>query len=436
MQSDYPADQRADSYIQEKLAREILRNEILRATILFFVFPGLGTLLSVVPLLVPDHFQRLTGGRVPIWLPALAFGPVCLFFFLLRVRLYQFAARRRVVPKYAQYINAFVETSIPTAAILLVSVLREPAAVSLHLPPVYIYFLFIILSGLRLSRNLCIFTGCVAAAGYLLAAGVIRQNAGQELDIGLDNWFLHGNRAIIYVLSGVLTGWVTERNKQNLLTGFRALEQRNHITAVFGQHVSPEVMDELVQTGAEVPSRLREVCVIFFDIRDFTTYSESRGPEEVVEFLNEIFSICIEKINSNHGIINKFLGDGFMAVFGAPLSSGTDAANALAAALEIHRQIAESFPDIQFGMGLHAGFAVTGNVGSAVRKEYTIIGDVVNVASRIEQLTKQYESRILVSRELLDRIENHETRQQHDAQDLGPVTVKGRAGETHIFRIA
>lgn len=437
MQSDNAG--KTESFIQEKLNREILNNEILRAGILLGVFFIVGTGLTLISLIVPDAFQRVTQGTLKFYHPIIFFGSVCLFFFTVRHGLKKLERTGRSVPLLTQYANAFVETSIPTLAILSISLTREPAIIALHLPPSYVYFVFIILSGLRLNRGLCIFTGAVASIEYLAVAIWIKSNTQIMLDPGLDDLILHTARAAIYLVAGIIMGWVTDHNKSKLIEGFNALEERNHITGVFGQHVSPAVVDELLQQGAKVQSQLREVCVLFFDIRNFTAFSESRSPEDIFVHLNQVFSVCIEKVNENDGIINKFLGDGFMAVFGAPLTSGQDTANALTTAHAIDQKLAEDFPDMRFGMGLHSGFAITGNVGSAVRKEYTIIGDVVNVASRIEQLTKQYESKVLVSQEVMDRAartnSNATLETISKAVALGPVTVKGRTGETHIYRL-
>src|SRR5215475_14343319 len=123
---------------------------------------------------------------------------------------------------------------------------------------------------------------------------------------------------------------------------------------------------------------------MFLDIRNFTGFAEKRSPEEVVEYLESLFEFMIEIVNRHNGIINKFLGDGFMAVFGAPLSDGKDCENAVRSAKEILERVKEetdrgAILPTQVGIGLHAGKAVTGSIGSAVRKEYTVIGDVVNL---------------------------------------------------------
>jgi len=137
---------------------------------------------------------------------------------------------------------------------------------------------------------------------------------------------------------------------------------------------------------------VRDVTIMFVDIRDFTTFAEHRTPAEVVEYLNTLFRAMIQLVTANHGIINKFLGDGFMACFGAPLSNGHDTLNAVRAAVEIAAVVERLnaggvIPSTRIGIGLHSGPAVTGSVGSDERKEYTIIGDTVNpgIASRAAQ---------------------------------------------------
>jgi adenylate cyclase len=161
-------------------------------------------------------------------------------------------------------------------------------------------------------------------------------------------------------------------------------------------------MDKLMTLKPDLRSEKRNVCVMFLDIRNFTSFAEQRAPEEVVSYLESLFEFMIEIVNRHHGVINKFLGDGFMAVFGAPLSDGDDCLHAIAAAQEILTRVdlevthGNVLPT-RVGIGLHAGEAVTGSIGTALRREYAVIGDVVNLASRIEQLNKQFGSQFLIS---------------------------------------
>jgi adenylate cyclase len=216
----------------------------------------------------------------------------------------------------------------------------------------------------------------------------------------------------------------------------RTAEEKNRIIGMFGQHVSPAVVNKLLDQKGELDSETRYVCMMFLDIRNFTKFAESRQPEEVVSYLNTLFDFMIEIINMNKGIINKFLGDGFMAVFGAPISDGEDCRNAVQAARGIlerlrHDISAGIIPETGVGIGIHAGMAVTGHVGSHLRKEYTIIGDVVNLASRIEQLNKKYNSTLLVSEEVWRSIE----KSSYATEDLGTVDIRGHSGTVHIYRL-
>jgi adenylate cyclase len=145
----------------------------------------------------------------------------------------------------------------------------------------------------------------------------------------------------------------------------------------------------------------------------------------------------IEIVNRHHGIINKFLGDGFMAVFGAPLSDGRDCANALDAAQEILARVrdeveAGNILPTTVGIGLHAGEAVTGSIGSALRREYTVIGDVVNLAARIEKLNKRFDSQLLISEIVWQAVSSDESK----VVPMGEVEVRGREQAIQVYQVA
>ena len=241
-------------------------------------------------------------------------------------------------------------------------------------------------------------------------------------------------RAVLLALFGVVAAFVAWQIRVRVSNLAATREEKDRIRQTFGQHVSPEVVDRLLEQ--EKPDgELRHVCIMFLDIRNFTTFSERRSPEEVVRVLNELFSFMIEAINGNHGIINKFLGDGFMAVFGAPVSSGEDCRNAVQAAREIIDGLDEFNgrrpTGLDVGIGLHAGDALTGEIGSRRRKEYTVIGDVVNVASRIESLNKALSTRVLVS----DEVRRAVADDRPTMEDMGPQRVKGRSEPVPVSRL-
>jgi adenylate cyclase len=235
---------------------------------------------------------------------------------------------------------------------------------------------------------------------------------------------------------GVVTGFVTIQIRKRILNAFSVVEERNRISRTFGEYVSPEVMSKLMDLKPDLRSESKNVCVMFLDIRNFTGFAEKRSPEEVVEYLESLFEFMIEIVNRHHGIINKFLGDGFMAVFGAPLSDGRDCANALEAAQEILTRVREEVEagtilPTTVGIGLHAGEAVTGSIGSALRREYTVIGDVVNLAARIEKLNKRFDSQLLISEIVWRAISDD----QGKAVPMGQVEVRGREQAIQIYQV-
>ncbi len=345
----------------------------------------------------------------------------------------------RGVPGALRYLNAFVETSVPSILILLVSREINPQYV-LQSPLGLLYAVFIVLSTLRLDFRLCVFTGLVAAAEYVaLSFAYIGVGGGASAAAGtpFEAPPFYVAKGAMLLLAGLAAGFVANQLKRRVSNVFRAQEERLRIVSTFGQQVSPAIVDALLKAGPEIASTRSFVCIMFMDIRNFTPLVEKKSPEEIVAFQNVVFAEAIDSVNRNHGIINQFLGDGFMATFGAPLATGRDCGNALAAARELVAGIrrlsdAGSLPPISIGIGMHAGEAICGNVGSALRKQYSITGNVVILASRIEQLNKTYGSQILVSREVLAAARE----EARGTDSLGPVQVKGREQPIEIFRLA
>ena len=362
----------------------------------------------------------------------------------IRYLLGRWLRRGKGVPGALRYLNAFVETSVPSILIILVS--REiDSLYVLQSPLGLLYAVFIVLSTLRLDFRLCAFTGLVAAAEYValsfayigVGSGLLGGAARAAASTPFEAPPFYVAKAAILLLAGLAAGFVADQLTRRVSNVFRAREERQRIVSTFGQQVSPAIVEALLGAGTEIASKRTFVCVMFMDIRNFTPLVEKKPPEEIVAFQNVVFAEAVEIVNRNHGIINQFLGDGFMATFGAPLATGRDCLNALAAARELvagTRRLSEAgrIPPITIGVGLHAGEAVCGNVGSALRKQYSITGNVVILASRIEQLNKDRGSQILVSGEVLAAAGEP----PDGGQALGPVHVKGREAPIEIYRLA
>jgi class 3 adenylate cyclase len=217
------------------------------------------------------------------------------------------------------------------------------------------------------------------------------------------------------------------------------LRDRERIRDTFGKYVGPEVRDEILSGRTAPTGGQCEVSILFADLRDFSTWVESSPPEEVVTGLNAYFTEMDAAIRAHGGLVLQFIGDEIEAVFGAPQSDPLHADHAVAAALEMQtrleawnagrRQRGER--TLRHGIGIHSGTVVAGNIGSSERMAYALVGDAVNVASRIEALNKHFGTEVLVSgttRSLL----------QHPQQltAMPAVRVKGRAAEVDVFSLA
>ena len=215
------------------------------------------------------------------------------------------------------------------------------------------------------------------------------------------------------------------------------LRDRERIRSLFGIYLSTEVSRAVLEGGVELEGEGLEVSVLFCDIRDFTRFSSQRTPQEIVERLNQFFSKMAGAISAQGGSINKFLGDGFMAVFGAPAPQTDHARRAVQAALQMEADLADfntqlrenAEPGLEIGIGIDSGEVIAGNVGSIDRKEYTVIGDPVNRSSRIEQLNKSLGTRMLVSER------THRSSGMDAGRALPPVMVKGIEEPLKVFEI-
>ena len=428
---------------QEKIAKsvefEILKVESLRALIFAIVITILTIAYFIVSYIYLSNVKY--GDKLPI--PHLIIELLLIVFSGFELLIWYFINqcldKRKSVPTILRYIVAFVEISMPTLFIFIIS--QVVSIHALYLPPVFLYFIIIALSALSLNFAVCIFTGVIAALEYILLAWyLINFTETHENFYNLPSisiFIVHIVKSSMILTTGIITGIVTNKLKKVFLKSFQSISEKNHIMSMFGQHVSPAVMEKLLHQKNSTEGEVQNVCVMFLDIRNFTTFSESRTPQEVVAYLNSLFDFMIEIVNRNHGIINKFLGDGFMAVFGAPFSNGFDARNAVNASKEILQKLKEEIEagnilPTRVGIGLHTGKAVTGNIGSSQRKEYTIIGDVVNLASRIESLNKQFNSQFLISDTVKEALGDIGI----ETVSLGKVAVKGRAEPVEIFKLA
>ena len=216
--------------------------------------------------------------------------------------------------------------------------------------------------------------------------------------------------------------------------------QKRVVKKLFGRYVSKDVFEQLMAhpDGAELGGKRREMTVLFSDIRGFTTVTEKGDAEALVSQLNEYFSRMVEIVFRHKGTVDKFVGDMVMALYGAPVDDPEHAEHAVATAVEMVRELAQlnrlwaarGLAPLDIGVGINSGDMIAGNIGSSAIMSYTVIGDNVNLGSRLESLNKEYGSRIIISDASRARLTGH-----YDIRPLGDVVVKGKTRAVAIFEV-
>jgi class 3 adenylate cyclase len=190
----------------------------------------------------------------------------------------------------------------------------------------------------------------------------------------------------------------TGRLAQSFNTMVEGLDERDRLRAAFGAYVDPSLAERVVREGAELAGEELEVSVMFLDVRDFSAFAERSAPTEVVALLNDLWELVVPLLLRHGGHANKFIGDGLLAVFGAPEHRPDHARRAVGAALEIADSVASRFEGrIAVGIGVNSGPVVAGTVGGGGRVEFTVIGDAVNTASRVEAATRETGDDVLIT---------------------------------------
>jgi adenylate cyclase len=217
------------------------------------------------------------------------------------------------------------------------------------------------------------------------------------------------------------------------------LRERDRIKETFGKYVTPEIRDEILGGRVALEGQALEVTILFADLRDFTPWVEATDPRQVLRDLNAYFTEMEGAITAHGGVVLQYIGDEIEAVFGAPVPARDHAARAVRAAADMRARLAawnaararDGKPPLRHGIGIHTGTVLAGNVGSHERLSYALVGDAVNLASRIQDLTKDAGTDVLVSGTTRAGLDG--------APALEPLParhVKGRAAEVEVYRLA
>lgn len=389
------------------LELEESKSELKRSYLLISLFSFIFLAAIINFFVVKDHVSNFYGGTI-------TFITVCLFVcvFLIYQLLVLIFLKRQTDAKCKttfafKIIHTLIEVSFPSMALFYM--LYNYSMLSfLDSPVSLLYFLFIILSILHLDHRVSMFTGIYSAIVYaaIVYYGFNHLNIPPEkMPSGMANTYYV--RSLILVLCGGAAGYVAMDLKNRIKATYDSQQAKNEMELLFGQQVSREVSKALIEEKGA--TKKLEATVMFLDIRNFTTFADTHTPDEVIDYQNRFIGPVIDIINQHQGVVFQILGDGLMACFGSPVENVLHADMAFQASLEIVKKTRDSaesglIPPTMIGIGLHSGDMVTGNIGNENRKQFSISGSPVIVASRIEQLNKKYGTQFLISGEVLQRI--------------------------------
>jgi adenylate cyclase len=370
-----------------------------------------------------------TGSSMPRAIPLVPLG---YFGWYLGIHLLLKAGRFR---PWLRYASCLVDVSI-CSMVMLLDFQQNGSVYAVSAGGAALYAVAVAMATLRLEPRLGLFAGA-AAATQLIAVMllVIRPAAPVEAVSATSDVYVTLMKASFLMTIGLI-GWVATRSMRGLLLRLtESAVERERVRGLLGMHVSEQVMEYLLSGDMKDGGERRTITVCFTDIRDFTPLSESRAPEEVLRLLNLYFGRMCDIVAEHGGVVNKFLGDGMLIVFGAPANQPDDAQRALAAARAMLAEVTRmrgsgEFPQLRIGIGMHRGEAVVGNVGGVQRQEYTAIGDTVNTASRVQDLTKALGRSLLMTRECQEALGSE------GFEPLGSHSVKGRVQPLELFTVA
>lgn len=336
------------------------------------------------------------------------------------------------------FINSFLQISLVSGAIFFDTLVYGANYALSSMPPLA-YALVIVVTAFRLRPSMGLFSGSIAAVQFIFLYVFMRHvdsslTSEKISQIPSLDWSVTIMKIVILMAMGIACSFTAIRLKKELYRFVSSAELEMQMQRSLGRYVSRDILAQIKDDNEKIiSSRISDVVVMFGDIRNFTQFSGHHSPEIVAEFLNQYFDRVNEVIERHGGFINKFLGDGFLAVFGLfdkktdPIRTSTEAS------LEILAKTRQYLGDQNLGMGLglNYGPVIAGEIGSSGRCEYTVIGDTVNIASRIESLNRQLGTEILVSGSFAARLEGN----KYQKKDMGEHRIRGVSEPVNVLSI-
>lgn len=325
-----------------------------------------------------------------------------------------------------------IEVLFPTA--LLLKYVLEGMVSTLDAPIAFVYFLTSILTILCLDYKISLFSGIFSGICYAIIVYIGFEVIESPLRMPTNPSNAYFVRAVLIVLSGAAAAFVSLGVRRAISSLLEVQWEKNKIEKIFGQQVSQEVADALVDEKTSF--KRQEATVLALDLRNFSSFAEHRSPDEILAFQNQVFGPIIEIINQHQGIVNQIMGDGLMATFGTPTQNPLHADMAFQASLKIIQRMEELnqnqvIPTTRLGLGLHSGEVITGNIGNERRKQYSISGTAVIIAFRVEQLNKELNCNLLITEEVKNRIEPGKVA----ITFMGAKPLKGFGSDVNVYKV-
>lgn len=341
-------------------------------------------------------------------------------------------ARKGPPSELLVWVRVTVEVSSATIVMLLDA--QAGAAYIISSSTFMLYPVAILLASLRLRAKVIGYATALALIEHFAVCLYVYQDPSLPLGAGglsFERMFQElAFRLMTIAFMGGLGGWVMFTFRKE----YDKAGEEERVRRAFGHYVDRRVVRRVLAGDLRIAPERREVTVLFVDIRNFTRLSENRDAGELFRLLSTTLDAFSQEVQRQGGIVNKYLGDGLMAIFGAPETQDDHARRAVRTALnliDIARRLNQTgkFPGLEIGCGIHGGPVVVGDLGGE-RREFTAIGDVVNVASRIEAANKELGTRVLASRYVVDRLDG-----QANARPLPPTSLRGREAPVELFEI-
>jgi len=417
------------------LELEELKSEYTRSFLLVGFFFTILAVACLNYVFVERNLAEYYGGLIT-FLKIISFIAAFILYQLANLRFLKgrMITRRRPSLRY-KVVHTIIEISFPS--VIMALIMTDLRMLSfMDSPVMLVYFLLITLSILHLDYRVNIFAGLLAALQYALVVFYAFESVAEisktQAVVRENSYYV---RCVILALSGGAAAFVSWELKKRLQSAIEFQARINQVEFLFGQQVSKEVSRAIIEDQGA--TKRSEATIMFVDIRNFTNFADTHSAEEVNEYQNKCLGPIIDIINLHQGVVFQILGDGVMACFGSPVENSLHADMAFQTGINILRQVEKSskeqrIPNTRIGVGLHSGLVVTGNIGNEQRKQFSISGTPVIVASRIEQLNKKYDTEFLISRQVYDQISPGKTRIEY----VGEEPLRGIEKPVEVFKVS